>query len=113
MCSRNAFPKVVKEYAACDPLEMAERGGAHFKGNTFVLEYCGLPLSITYPSGEFNFLEKGKDLKEQIPPPAQEEKVVILQYLTSASGLPVRGQGLSFLDLKGGPCTGNLFKKRL
>jgi len=79
---------------------MAELSGASFVKDSFLLQYCSLPVAITYPGGEINFLETGKNFK--MLEPTHDEKVVILQYLTSASGLPVRGQWLSFLDLRGG-----------
>lgn len=100
MCSRNAFPKVVSEFASRDPLEMAELSGTRFEDNNFYLQYCNHPLTAAYPSGEVKFLETGKNcLEEEL---THDEKIVILQYLTSASGLPHREQWLSFLDLRGG-----------
>ena len=111
MCSKNqnAFLKAVKEFSARDPQEMAELSGAAFKENIFCIQYCGLPLTISHPGGEFSFQQAGNNFK--IPEPTQEEKVVILQYLTSASGLPVRGQWLSFLDLRGGQLHWHPFQK--
>ena len=114
MCSRNALPVVLKNFAARDPREMADLSGALFQENTIILQYCNLPLAVTYPQGEINFLERGKNsttgenLQEKL---STEEKVVILQYLTQASGLPVRGQWLSFLDLRGGPLHWKPFQK--
>ena len=83
---------------------MADLSGAAFQDNTIFLRYCNLPLEITHPQGEINFLERGKNSKIEGRSPeglSSDEKVVILQYLTRASGLPVRGQWLSFLDLRG------------
>lgn len=114
MCSRNALPVVLKNFASRDPQEMADLSGAVFKENTFYLQYCNLPLEITYPQGEINFLKKGKNSKkgeafrEEL---STDEKVVIIQYLTQASGLPVRGQWLSFLDLRGGQLHWKPFQK--
>jgi hypothetical protein len=88
---------------------MAELSGASFVKDSFLLQYCSLPVAITYPGGEINFLETGKNFK--MLEPTHDEKVVILQYLTSASGLPVRGQWLSFLDLRGGQLHWKPFQK--
>lgn len=109
LCTRNALSKVVSEFAARDPLEMAELSGASFVDNSILMHYCGLPVKVTYPKGEVNFHKTGKNFK--IPEPTHEEKVVLLQYLTSASGLPVRGQWHSFLDLRGGPLHWKPFQK--
>ncbi|RJX27242.1 MAG: DUF3786 domain-containing protein [Dethiobacter sp.] len=109
LCSRNAFTKVIQEFAARDPLEMAELSGASFVKDRFLLEYCSLTVEITYPGGEINFPETGKNLK--LSGLAHDEKVVILQYLTSDSGLPARGQWLSFLDLRGGQLHWRPFQK--
>jgi hypothetical protein len=114
LCSRNALPVVLKDFASRDPQEMADLSGALYRDNTIILQYCNLPLAVNYPRGEINFLERGKNstteenLQEKL---STEEKVVILQYLTRASGLPVRGQWLSFLDLRGGPLHWKPFQK--
>ena len=100
MCSRNAFPIVVSEFASRDPVEMAELSGAKFEDNKFYLQYCSHSLTVSYPSGEVKLLETSKNFKgEEL---THDEKIIILQYLTSASGLPQREQWLSFLDLRGG-----------
>ena len=100
MCTRNALSKVLQKFASRDPQEMAARSGAVFKENKFILKYCNLPLGITYPEGEACWL----DTEWNAVPggPTHEEKVVILQYLATASGLPARGQWLSFHELRGG-----------
>ena len=95
MCTRNALSKVLQRFAARDPREIADCSGAEFKDNIFIFKYCNIPLSITYPGGETCWLEKEGG-------PTHEEKVVILQYLAIARGLPARGQWLSFHELRGG-----------
>jgi len=109
LCTRNALSKVLSEFASRDPLEMAELSGAALENNAIIMSYCGFPLRVTYPEGDINFLERGKNFK--IQEPTHEERVVLLQYLTSASGLPVRGSWLSFLDLRGGPLHWQPFQK--
>lgn len=114
MCSRNALPVVLEDFASRDPREMADLSGAAFQDNTIFLRYCNLPLEVTHPQGEINFLERGKNSKIEGRSPeglSSDEKVVILQYLTRASGLPVRGQWLSFLDLRGGQLHWKPFQK--
>ncbi len=100
MCTRNALQQVVEVFAGQDPQLMAERSGARFQGNCFFLDYCGLPLEIGYPTGAMKILRK-KDRPNE-PEITNDEKIVTLQYLTYASGLPLRGEELSFLKLRGG-----------
>lgn len=114
MCSRNALPFVLKDFVSRDPREMADLSGAVFQDNTIYLRYCNLPLAITYPRGEINFLERGKNSETEgvsLQELSSDEKVVILQYLIRASGLPVRGQWLSFLDFRGGQLHWKPFQK--
>ena len=114
MCSRNALPVVLRDFASRDPREMADLSGALFQDNEIILQYCNLLLAVTYPRGEISFLERGKNstkgegFQEEL---STDEKVVILQYLARASGLPLRGQWLSFLDLRGGPLHWKPFQK--
>lgn len=100
MCTRNAFQQVVENFASQDPLLMAERSGARYEGEDFFLKYCGLPLKVTYPGGAVKIL-RGEEEQDE-PEITHEEKIVTLQYLTHASGLPLRGDQLSFLELRGG-----------
>jgi len=100
LCTRNALSKVLQRFAAKDPAEMAALSGAVFKDDMLLLKYCNIPLGITYPTGEARFF----DAEGNILPggPVHEERVVILQYLATASGLPARGRWLSFHELRGG-----------
>lgn len=96
MCTRNALAKTKEEFSARDPLQMAELSGAQYSPDRFSLAYCGLPVTVAYPGG-------AAELDGAHPPLSYDEKVLLLQYLSSACGLPPRGQWLSFLDLRGGP----------
>jgi len=96
LCMNNALAKTTTDFAGCDPLSMAQLSGARFSQNRFSLQYCGLPVTVDYPGGEMRF-DRAK------PPLNYKEKVLLLQYLSYACGLPPRGRWLSFLDLKGGP----------
>ncbi len=100
MCTRNALSQVSQEFAAKDPLEMAVRSGAIFQENKLILNYCNLSLCITYPEGEMDWQKTECNVEPWNI--THEEKVVILKYLTAASGLPARGKWLSFHELRGG-----------
>ena len=111
MCSRNALPKMLEEYASRDPDMMAELSGGKYENDSIYLKYCSIPLKVGYPSGKFTFLLDHKDQEEREL--TNEEKVVIIQYLMFSCGLPARGNWISFLDLKGGPLHWLPFQKEI
>ena len=81
--------------AAGEPLLMADCSGAAFDADKqlFTIKYFNRPYYVAYPSG-------------QVTPTAKvngADKQVLLYYLAKASGLPLRGNWLSFMQLPGGP----------
>lgn len=78
---------------------MAELSGAHFESGRFILKFCDIDVQATFPQGNVTMLKPESSDIDEI---THNEKILILQYLTSASGLPARGQWLSFLELRGG-----------
>lgn len=108
MCTRNAYRKVVEDFAAGDPFLMAESSGALFKDNAFYLDYCHAGIKVSYPEGKVEWIEGGKNELDVL---SHDEKIVILQYLRGASGLPSRGKWLSFLELRGGQLHWLTFQK--
>lgn len=112
MCTRNALPNVLEEFAAKDPSHMAELSGAKFENNVFSLSYCNLPLQISYPDGDIKLRFK----EDKVATPVQltnDEKVIILHYLSRSSGLPLRGQWISFLELGSGQMHWSSFQKEV
>jgi len=101
LCTRSALPQILQVFAAKDPEEMAARSGAVFQEGEFILKYCNFPLRISYPGGEVDWCQTEHDTK--LLAITHEERVVILKYLSTAVGLPSRGQWVSFHELKGGP----------
>ncbi len=99
MCTRNAFKKVVEDYASSDPAVMAELSGARLENGRLLLKYCGFDVQAKFPQGEVSFFGSPPSPGGEI---THNETILLLQYLTGASGLPVRGQWLSFLQLRGG-----------
>ena len=75
---------------------MAELSGAAFSNNRLSLKYCNLPVTVDYPHGTACMVDGH-------PPLSNDETVLLLQYLSTACGLPPRGKWISFLDLRGGP----------
>ena len=102
LCTRNAYKKVVEEYAAQDPWQMAELSGARYESGRLILEYCDMAVQATFPQGNVTLLDPGVDAGEEREEIVHNEKILILQYLTRSSGLPPREQWLSFLELRGG-----------
>ncbi len=96
MCTRNALSVVKEKFSALDPCKMAELSGAVFSNNRLHLDYCNLPVTVDYPQGTVGMVDDH-------PPLNNDERVLLLQYLSTACGLPPRGEWLSFLDLRGGP----------
>ena len=96
MCTRNALSVVIQRFSSLDPLQMSELSGAAYAKNRFTLPYCNLPVTVDYPKGTVSMMDDHMPLNN-------DERVLLLQYLSNASGLPPRDQWLSFLDLRGGP----------
>lgn len=93
---KQAYLDALREFADKDPLLMADLSGAVYGSDRgFEFTYCGHPCTVTHPDGEIVF-----DVWRE---PPHEEKIIILQYLAGAAGIPSRGRWLSFLELPGGP----------
>jgi hypothetical protein len=94
---RQAYLESLQNFAAKDPIDMAEAAGGHCdRGKTVInLLYLGRTCTVEYPGGHMAV--------DGWPEPSHEEKIIILQYLWGASGLPLRDHWLSFLQLPGGP----------
>ena len=94
---KQAYLDALSDFAAKDPANMADLSGGYFddKAQTIMLNYLGHDGCVSYPSGEITI--------EGWPPLPHEELIIILQYLSGASGLPCRDRWLSFLELPGGP----------
>ncbi len=110
MCTRSALPQILQEFATKDPSEMAVRSGAVFQGNELLLNYCNYPLRITFPGGEMDWQQKASDAETPWSI-THDERVLLLKYLATASGLPARGQWVSFHELQGGPLHWNPFNR--
>ncbi|MBS4031103.1 MAG: DUF3786 domain-containing protein [Clostridiales bacterium] len=93
---KQAYLEALHGFANKDPFHMADLSGAQYRsGGGLEFSYCGHPCTVTYPAGEILF--------DTWREPPHEEKIIILQYLAGAAGIPPRGHWLSFLELPGGP----------
>ena len=78
---------------------MAELSGATYENGRFLLKFCNIDVQASFPEGNVTLANlESKDFEEI----SHNEKILILQYLTTPSGLPARGHWLSFLELRGG-----------
>ncbi len=93
---RDAYRTALDSFAAADPGEMARAAGGSYQKqvNRVELLYLGRTCSISHPQGEIAV--------SGWPEVSPEEKIIILQYLSGATGAQPRGRWLSFLELKGG-----------
>ncbi|MDN5347062.1 MAG: hypothetical protein PWP65_626 [Clostridia bacterium] len=93
----HAYCEAVRKMAAQDPILMAERSGAqyHSEEKRFSLKYCGQQYYVSFPGGEVWLPGR-----QQVP---ISDRTLLVLYLTMASGLPLRGQWLAFIELPGGP----------
>jgi len=89
------------------PQEMAENAGAFFDAGTGLLRvwHLGQEYLVSYPDGEVRCEAGPRD----VPIVTQ---IVILHYLETAQGAPLRNQLISFKELPGGQIYIEPFRKR-
>ncbi len=89
--------------AAGEPLLMADCSGSVFDADKqlFTIKYFNRSYYVAYPSGQVSPTKEVNGADKQI----------LLYYLAKASGLPLRGNWLSFMQLPGGPHHYGPFKK--
>lgn len=93
---RPAGEEAARRLAAGDPLAMAENSGAGYDAGkrVFTLSFAGETYFIGYPGGEVQ--------SACGEPVADSDRTLLILYLVGASGLPLRGRWLSFLELPSG-----------
>lgn len=90
-----AFQEALKHFKAANPVEMAEKSGVDYDGTgTFTVNYCNKPYKILHSTGEIIGPE-GEDLLES-------DQILLYQYLSQATGVPVTGRWISYLELPNG-----------
>jgi hypothetical protein len=87
--------KAQKRFAAAEPSFMAEKSGALYRpeDRSFTLPFLKETYRITYPGGEVTGEQGETNIIYQI---------LYLHYLSDASGMPLKGEWISFKELPGG-----------
>ncbi|MGQ9531434.1 MAG: DUF3786 domain-containing protein [Desulfotomaculales bacterium] len=93
----DAYAAAVELFLKSEPAQMAMASGASWDPGAGVLRlrYCGREFTVTAENGEI-FAGPGHWKVNR------NDLTLVLQYLAGASGLPPRGQWLSFLELPDG-----------
>ncbi|HAA90222.1 MAG: Uncharacterized protein XD63_0727 [Thermoanaerobacterales bacterium 50_218] len=87
------------EFARSDPQRMAELSGCLYRPEegAIIVPYLSRDYKVYHPSGEIVPCEGAPELYH-------EEKILILQYLAQASGVPLAGRWIAYSELPGGMC---------
>jgi hypothetical protein len=94
-----AITRAHEIFKTANPGDMVLGSGANFdkEKSCFFLKYCNIPIEVHYPSGTAHWLKPEKKVINV------SDRYLILLYLAQGSGLPLRNNWLTFLELPGGP----------
>ncbi len=97
LSNTNAYTEAVKIFKDSDPFTMVKNAGARYNREEQIIKvkYFDIEAEVFYPTGEIKYSASWNLVKN--------DKVLILQYLVSACGVPPRGTWISFLQLPDGP----------
>ena len=84
-------------FSSKDPAQMARRGGGMYRpeSSSILLPSLGQLLKVDYPGGDITF-------KETEIKPLWQWRLLAINYLGRANGIPLSGEFCSFRDLEGG-----------
>jgi hypothetical protein len=101
-----AFKLASDKLASMTPEELCKRSGARFVDqNHIMLRYLYRTYQVTIPSGEMSLM----DGEENIP---IKDRILILHYLTQATGAPFTNKLIAYAQLQGGKFYCPAFQKR-
>jgi len=101
-----AYELACKKLATMDPEEVCRKSGAQYvDGNRITLHYLNRAYVITLPNIEISL----KDGEEKVP---IKDKILILHYLTQATGAPYTNKLITYGQIEGGKFYCPVFVKR-
>jgi hypothetical protein len=101
-----AYELACKKLASLDPEEVCRKSGAQYVDrNKILIHYLNRPYLLTLPGVEI-FL---KDKDEKIP---IKDRILILHYLTQATGAPYTNKLITYGQIEGGKFYCPVFVKR-
>ena len=100
------FAEAVKQLKNCDPEEAAASAAVEFNRHKciFAVPFINNVYHVEYPSGRVT-LESGEHASTYLA-------IILLHYLATAEGTPLKGQWVSFRHLPGGQIYIDPFNKR-
>jgi hypothetical protein len=95
-----------EKFAKQEPLRMAEQSDCYFSPATesFTVPFLGRTYTVSYPDGS------ATDTKQQEADATTT--VLLLHYLSNASGAPLSGEWITFRELPSGAVYTSAFQKR-
>lgn len=98
--------QAVEQFSSLDAAEVAGKAGAHYNGDdkSITLDFLGESYTISHPNGKVTN-SKGEDASLYIA-------IIILHYLVTAEGTPLKGRWIAYRHLPGGDIYIGPFQKR-
>ncbi len=101
-----AYELACKKLASMNPEEICRKTGAlSIDQNRIMINYLNRPYLVAIPNGEISL----KDGEEKIP---IEDRILILHYLTQATGAPYTNKLITYGQIEGGKFYCPVFVKR-
>jgi len=101
-----AYELACKKLTTMNPEELCRRSGARsIDQNRIMIHYMNRPYVVDIPNGEISL----KDEEEKIP---VKDRILILHYLTQATGSPFTNKLITYAQIQGGRFYCPVFQKR-
>jgi len=101
-----AYELACKKLTSMNPEELCRRSGARSADqNRIMIHYLNRPYLVDISNGEISL----KDEEEKIP---VKDRILILHYLTQATGAPFTNKLITYAQLQGGRIYCPVFQKR-
>ncbi len=101
-----AYELACKKLTGMNPEELCKRSGARpVDQNRIMIHYLNRPYLVDLPNAEISL----KDEEEKVP---IKDRILILHYLTQATGAPFTNKLITYAQLQGGRFYCPVFQKR-